>query len=85
MLFFQVRLSCCLKILKKRPHFVAYVLQNSHVWTIFSFLSVGMLLSICLIFNQFQPSVAYKRVAYKKKRVTARLDNFLVSQPGNVA
>ena len=28
-----------------------------------------MLLSICLIFNQFQPGVAYKRVVYKKKRV----------------
>ena len=28
-----------------------------------------MLLSICLNFYQFQPGVAYKSVAYKKKRV----------------
>ena len=28
-----------------------------------------MLLSICLIFSQFQPGVAYNIVAYKKKRV----------------
>ena len=28
-----------------------------------------MFLSICLIFYQFQPDVAYKSVAYKKKHV----------------
>ena len=28
-----------------------------------------MLVSICLIFNQYKPGVAYKGVAYKKKRV----------------
>ena len=31
--------------------------------------SFRVLLSICLIFNQFQPGVAYKSVAYKKNQV----------------
>ena len=29
--------------------------------------SLRVLLSICLIFCQFQPGVAYKKVAYKKR------------------
>ena len=36
--------------------------------TVISFLRLGMLLSICIIFTEFQPSVAYKSVAYKKVR-----------------
>ena len=35
-----------------------------------------MSLSICLIFCQFQPGIAYKSVAYKKKRVIGRLKEF---------
>ena len=31
-------------------------------------LSLRVLLSICLIFCQFHPGVAYKSVAYKKKK-----------------
>ena len=34
--------------------------------------SLRVLLSICLIFCQFQPGVAYKSVAYKKARVVRR-------------
>ena len=32
-----------------------------------------MLLSFCLIFSQFQPDVAYKGAAYKKKRVSKNI------------
>ena len=34
--------------------------------------TLRVLLSICLIFCQFQPGVAYKGVAYKKKRVALK-------------
>ena len=40
--------------------FMGYVTRGSRL---------GVLLMFCLFFSQFQPSVAYKRVAYKKKRV----------------
>ena len=39
--------------------FMGYVTRGSRL---------GVLLMFCLFFSQFQPSVAYKRVAYKKKR-----------------
>ena len=36
-----------------------------------------MLLDICLCFGQFQPDVAYKSVAYKKKSVYLRICSYL--------
>ena len=35
--------------------------------------SLEMLFIICLIFNEFQPTVAYKSVAYKKSMKLVRL------------
>ena len=38
---------------------------------VFQKFNLGVLLSFCLIFCQFQSGVAYKGVAYKKKRALA--------------
>ena len=39
-----------------------------------------MLLKVCLFFREFQPSVAYKSVAYKKKkRVVQNIDTLTIN------
>ena len=40
-------------------------------------ISLRVLLSICLIFCQFQPDVAYKSAAYIKKRVFGKVKTTL--------
>ena len=40
--------------------------------------SLRVLLSFCLILCQFQPCVAYKSAAYKKKHVVAVAERYLI-------
>ena len=58
-------------------HFLEYLLlflydnvhEESELFLNSKSLSLKALLSFCLIFCQFQPCVAYKSVAYRKKRL----------------
>ena len=64
-LFFCLRFRFC-------PIIIGW-LRGWRMWIIFKWqkFSLRVLLSFCLIFCQFQPDVAYKSVAYKKKRELA--------------
>ena len=42
------------------------------------FFSLRVLVSSCLIFWQFQPCVAYKSIAYEKKRVVTAAERYVI-------
>ena len=56
----------------KINRFISLTQKNPFFGHVFQKFSLGVLLSICLIFCQFQPGVAYKSVAYKKACLVQR-------------
>ena len=50
-------------------HIISLIQTNLFVGHVCQKFSLRVLLSFCLIFCQFQPGIAYKSVAYKKKYV----------------
>ena len=64
-----VLLMCDLFIFSTINHKISLIQTNLFFGHICQKFSLRVLLSFCLTFWQFQPGVAYKSVAYKKRRV----------------
>ena len=78
--FFQLRLECCINFLTSSFVFslrVAYFYTETtakqpylgYLGYLSRFSASECCLEFCIIFTEFQPNVAYKSVAYEKKRI----------------